>query len=316
VRNSARVLFLVGSLRLASHNRTLAEAAVKLAPAGFAGEIYQSLADLPFYNEDFDTPGAPPAAVGALRGAIGGANAVVLVTPEYNGTMSAALKNAIDWLSSPPGSGALAGKPLAVIGASSADHGGLLAQGHARAAARAAGAAIVESVVIAVPHAATRFAQTHPADDSEVRESLAALYCALAREVRIRPGIAANAADTSGDGGPEPMPAAVLAALALMRARHTDSLTVSHIASEVHLSVYHFIRVFRDATGRTPGQYLTCLRIERAKQMLVISSHSVDRIAARCGFSSAASLSSAFLAHVGVRPSVYRKNSSLVAERS
>ena len=58
---STRILAMVGSLRAGSYNRQLAEAAVKLAPEGIEIEIYEGLADVPFYNEDLDQPGAVPA---------------------------------------------------------------------------------------------------------------------------------------------------------------------------------------------------------------------------------------------------------------
>ncbi len=115
---------------------------------------------------------------------------------------------------------------------------------------------------------------------------------------------------TRGRGGTPPGPerAAVRAGIAVMRERRADPLTLADIAAEVHLSVYHFIRVFRDATGETPHRYLTRLRIERARHLLAGTTLTVGQIAERCGFSGPGALSAAFLAHTGVRPSVYRKN--------
>jgi AraC family transcriptional regulator len=92
-----------------------------------------------------------------------------------------------------------------------------------------------------------------------------------------------------------------------MRERLADPLTLADIAAEVHLSVYHFIRVFREATGETPHRFLTRLRIEQARRLLAGTDLTIERIAERCGFASPGSLSSAFRAHVGVRPSAYRK---------
>ncbi len=107
---------------------------------------------------------------------------------------------------------------------------------------------------------------------------------------------------------PGPEHAAVRAGVAIMRDRLAEPLTLATIAAEVHLSVYHFVRVFREATGETPHRYLTRLRIERARRLLSGSSLSVEQIAARCGFATPGALSSAFLRHTGVRPSAYRKN--------
>ncbi|MFF9555755.1 helix-turn-helix domain-containing protein [Streptomyces albus] len=106
---------------------------------------------------------------------------------------------------------------------------------------------------------------------------------------------------------PGPERAAVRAGIALMRQRLADPLALAEIAAEAHLSVFHFIRVFRAATGQTPYRYLTRLRIERAQELLTTTDLPLAHIAQRCGFASPGSLSSAFLAHVGVRPSAYRR---------
>ena len=69
---------------------------------------------MPLYNEDIDTP-VPPRAVGALRQQVAASDAVLLISPSHNGSMAAALKNAIDWLSRPRGMAPLLGKPAAVL---------------------------------------------------------------------------------------------------------------------------------------------------------------------------------------------------------
>jgi len=126
------VLALVGSLRVASVNREIGELAAATAPAGITVHLYQGLGsgglgELPLYNEDIDTPADLPASASTLRGAVAQADAILVVTPEYNGSIPAALKNAIDWLSRPYGQNALAAKPLAVIGASMGQYGGVWA---------------------------------------------------------------------------------------------------------------------------------------------------------------------------------------------
>ena len=109
---NTRILALVGSLRAGSYNKQLAEAAVKYAPDGVDVDVFDNLADVAFYNEDIDRPGAD-AAADWLRVEVQSADALLLVTPEYNGTIPASLKNAIDWISRPYGAGAISGKPLA-----------------------------------------------------------------------------------------------------------------------------------------------------------------------------------------------------------
>ncbi|GAB2934555.1 NAD(P)H-dependent oxidoreductase [Streptomyces heilongjiangensis] len=176
---SVRILALVGSLRAGSHNRQLAEAAVKHAPEGARIELFDGLADVPFYNEDLDVEGSVPAAAARLREAAASADALLLFSPEYNGTMPAVLKNAIDWLSRPYGAGALVGKPVAVVGTAFGQYGGVWAQDEARKAAGIAGAKVLEDVKLSVPGSVTRFAETHPADDTEVVEQLSAVLAAV-----------------------------------------------------------------------------------------------------------------------------------------
>ncbi|MEU3183862.1 helix-turn-helix domain-containing protein [Streptomyces sp. NPDC006923] len=101
--------------------------------------------------------------------------------------------------------------------------------------------------------------------------------------------------------------AAVRKGIAIMRDRLAEPLTLADIAAEVHLSVYHFVRVFRNATGATPHRFLTRLRIELAQRLLSETSLTVEQVARRCGFAGPSALSSSFLRHVGVRPSAYRK---------
>ncbi|WP_037603508.1 NADPH-dependent FMN reductase [Streptacidiphilus rugosus] len=177
---SVRIAALVGSLRAGSHNRQLAEAAVKLAPEGVDVIIVDGLAEVPFYNEDIDVADGAPAAAAALRETVAAADAVLLFSPEYNGTMPAVLKNAIDWLSRPYGAGALTGKPVAVVGTAYGQFGGLWAQDEARKAAGIAGGTVLEEVKLSVPGSVVRFAETHPADDAEVAEQLAAVLGRIA----------------------------------------------------------------------------------------------------------------------------------------
>src|SRR5919205_588125 len=178
--SKSTVLALVGSLRADSHNRKLAEAIQLNAPDSIDIVIHESLGNIPFYNEDIDVEGQVPAAAAALREAAGQADALLLVTPEHNGTMPASLKNAIDWLSRPFGAGALAGKPTAVVGTAFGQFGGVWAQDEARKAVGIAGARVLEEAKLAVPGSMVRFAETHPKDDAEVVEQIKGLFDALA----------------------------------------------------------------------------------------------------------------------------------------
>ncbi|WDF33167.1 NAD(P)H-dependent oxidoreductase [Arthrobacter agilis] len=162
------VLTLVGSLREGSINRQLAEAAAEHAPESVDVLTFDGLADIPFYNEDIDNDVDRPASADQLRTVAGNADAFLLVSPEYNGTMPAVLKNAIDWLSRPFGAGALSSKPAAVIGSAFGQYGGVWAHDEARRALGVAGALVVEDAKLSIGGSITRFAELHPKDDAEV----------------------------------------------------------------------------------------------------------------------------------------------------
>src|SRR5271163_350274 len=146
-----KVLALVGSLRAASINRQIAELAAEVAPDDVTVNIFDQLGELPFYNEDIDNEADVPAAVTALRSAAAEADATLVVTPEYNGSIPAVIKNAIDWLSRPFGNSALKGKPLAVIGGAYGQYGGVWAHDETRKSFGIAGPRVVESIKLSVP---------------------------------------------------------------------------------------------------------------------------------------------------------------------
>ncbi|NBF02998.1 ACP phosphodiesterase [Pseudomonas sp. Fl5BN2] len=127
--NVYKVAVLVGSLRKQSLNRKVALALAELAPANLQLNIIE-IGDLPLYNEDIDV--TPPAAYGQFRQQISAADAVLFVTPEYNRSVPAALKNAIDVGSRPYGKSAWSGKPGAVISVSPGAVGGFGANHHLR----------------------------------------------------------------------------------------------------------------------------------------------------------------------------------------
>src|SRR5262245_34618379 len=95
-----RIVVVVGSLRRESHNRRLANAIQRMAPAEFVFE-HVRIDDLPLYNQDDD--GNPAEAVKRLKGQIAAAQGLLFVTPEYNRSMPGVLKNAIDHASRPYG---------------------------------------------------------------------------------------------------------------------------------------------------------------------------------------------------------------------
>ncbi|SOY47443.1 putative NADPH-dependent FMN reductase; flavoprotein [Cupriavidus taiwanensis] len=123
------VVVLVGSLRKESYNRKLAKALIALAPAQLRLEIVE-IGNLELYNQDLDDK--PTQAWTAFRDRIRRADAVLFVTPEYNRSVPAPLKNAIDVGSRPYGSSVWDGKPGAIMSASPGAIGGFGANHHLR----------------------------------------------------------------------------------------------------------------------------------------------------------------------------------------
>ncbi|MGZ5377015.1 MAG: NADPH-dependent FMN reductase [Mycobacterium sp.] len=178
--SDVNVLVLVGSLRTASINRQLAELAVETAPDGVRLALFDGLGELPFYNEDIDTEDVAEPVV-ALRQAAAEADAALVVTPEYNGSIPGVLKNSIDWLSRPFGNSALKGKPIAVVGAALGRFGGVWAHDETRKSFGIAGPRVVEDLKLSVH--TTAFDGKHPRENAEVVGQLRDIVGKLAAEV-------------------------------------------------------------------------------------------------------------------------------------
>ena len=124
-----RILGLAGSLRKNSYNKALLRAAVQLAPKNTVLETFD-LEGIPPFNQDFETQ--PPQKVRDFKAKIRTADAILIVTPEYNYSIPGVLKNAIDWASRPYPDNAFDGKPVAMMGASIGMLGTARAQYHLR----------------------------------------------------------------------------------------------------------------------------------------------------------------------------------------
>jgi NAD(P)H-dependent FMN reductase len=175
-----KILVLLGSLRRESVNRQLVELAVEAAPAGATLEFFDRLGELPHYNEDIDGDEvAEP--VQALRAVAGAADAALVVTPEYNGSIPGVLKNAIDWLSRPYGNGALQGKPTAVIGAALGQYGGVWAHDETRKSFGIAGPRVIEDLKLSVP--TKSLGGKHPRESADLTADLRGVVEKLIAEV-------------------------------------------------------------------------------------------------------------------------------------
>lgn len=139
-----RVLGIVGSLRQGSYNRKLLEAAAELAPDGVEINV-RDLRAVPMFDADVEAAGRP-AAVEELRTQVEQADAVLIATPEYNGSAPGVLVNTLDWLSRPHKASPLRGRAVALMSASPG-RGGLGALATTGAILERVGAHLVESAV-------------------------------------------------------------------------------------------------------------------------------------------------------------------------
>lgn len=167
------ILGIAGSLRRHSYNAGLLRAAGEMMPEGATLTI-GSIAEVPLYNYDVEQAGIPPA-VAALKDLAAAADALLLVTPEYNNGIPGVFKNAIDWLSRPNADIAriFAGKPVALIGASPGGFGTILSQAAWLPVLRTLGADHWSGGRLAVARAGQTFDAEGNLTDETVRRRLA-----------------------------------------------------------------------------------------------------------------------------------------------
>lgn len=126
-----RVAVFVGSLRKESFNRKMANSLIALAPEKLKLEVIE-IGGLPFYNQDLDDEGRPSLSWKDFRNLVRSFDGFLFITPEYNRSVPAVLKNAIDVGSRPYGQSVWAGKPAAVVSVSPGAIGGFGANHHLR----------------------------------------------------------------------------------------------------------------------------------------------------------------------------------------
>jgi len=120
-----KILGISGSLRKASHNSAILRACAELMPQGMTLSIAR-IDDLPLFNQDIFDAGLPEPAK-RIRAEITAADGVLIASPEYNFSLTPALKNAIDWASRPPNQ-AFQDKPVAIFSATPGPLGGARVQ--------------------------------------------------------------------------------------------------------------------------------------------------------------------------------------------
>ena len=161
-----RVIGIVGSLRDGSYNGALLRAA-----AGIAA--------IPFYDQDLEKEG-DPAPVAAFRAALRNADAVLIASPEYNYGLPGVLKNALDWISRPPGQAPLCRKPVAIMGASRGASGTMRMQLQARLTLQSIEAYTMPKPEMVVPHCVDKFDAEGRLVDVATREHMTRFLAAFA----------------------------------------------------------------------------------------------------------------------------------------
>lgn len=169
---SMQVLLFAGSLRRDSLNKQFAHAAAETVKAAGHQAEYVDLKDyaLPVYDGDIEAEQGIPAAAKELGNQIAAADALIIATPEYNGSIAAPLKNLLDWLSRDrPMS--LANKPLLLLGASPGAIGAIRGLWHTRVPFEALGVHVFPAMM-GLPGAAQAFDATGALKEEKTRDQL------------------------------------------------------------------------------------------------------------------------------------------------
>lgn len=180
-----KLLGICGSLRKASFNRALLRAYGEVLPEGVTMTTFDRLGEIPHYDGDVDAAGTPEPAQ-AFKDAVAAADALVIVSPEYNYSVPGVLKNAIDWASRPPPTSPLRGKPAGILGASGGPSGTMRMQYHLRQIFVFTQTHVLLSPEVFVRAAAEKFDASLSLTDEPTREILkkhAAALVAWARKV-------------------------------------------------------------------------------------------------------------------------------------
>jgi chromate reductase len=170
------ILAFGGSLRKGSYNKALLRAALELVPGDAQMEVFD-IAAIPSFNQDLEQN--PPQVVKDFKAKIKAADAILIVTPEYNYSIPGFLKNAIDSASRPYGDNAFDAKPVAFMGASVGMLGTARAQYHLRQSCVWLNMYPMNSPEVMVPFAQEKVDQSGRLTDEETQEKIKELLQAL-----------------------------------------------------------------------------------------------------------------------------------------
>ena len=179
--SKVEILAISGSGRKRSFNSALLEAAKQLLPANATLEVVD-VSRLPLYNQDLEHD--MPEEVKELKNKIRGADAVLIATPEHNYSISAVLKNAIEWGNRPPRDASWSGKPAAIISASTSLRGGARAQLHLRQIMLDLNMYPINRPLLLVANAKDKFDESLKLTDEETRQTLREVLSSLVEWTR------------------------------------------------------------------------------------------------------------------------------------
>ncbi len=179
-----KILGISGSSRKRSFNTALLESTKEFLPDGASLEIFD-ISGFPIYNQDWDAD--PPEKVVEFKQKVRAADAILIATPEHNYSVSALLKNAIEWGNRPDDDNSWDGKPAAIMSASSALRGGARAQLHLRQIMVDLNMYPINQPQVYVARASQAFDSEMRLTDEQVRKNLRSLVEALVNwAIRLR----------------------------------------------------------------------------------------------------------------------------------
>jgi chromate reductase, NAD(P)H dehydrogenase (quinone) len=167
-------------MRKASMNRALLLAVSKLLPPDAGFRFHDGLDELPIFNSDLEDP--PP--VVALKTAIAQADGVIFAVPEYNYSIPGGLKNALDWVSRPPATSPMRGKPIGLVGAATGMSGTIRAQTHMRQMLVYSDSPCLLQPEVLIPRAHERFDKQGQLTDESTRQLIERFAIAMVAFVR------------------------------------------------------------------------------------------------------------------------------------
>lgn len=180
---SVTILGVCGSTRKASLNRALLLEIAAQLPAEATFTQWEGLGDLPIFNSDL----ADPPAVISLKAAIAAADGVIITAPEYNYSIPGGLKNAFDWVSRPPATSPLRGRPVGLAGAATGMSGTIRAQSHLRQMLVYSDSPCMQQPEVLIPRAHERFVDGKLTDESTrlLLGRFATAFVAFVRKQRL-----------------------------------------------------------------------------------------------------------------------------------